>query len=101
MPGLNEKKPTYAPAYMVGIYPALAEKARSLGYALALHGSLQRDLDIIAVPWTATAADPVDLVAALCDEFNVAPNHDMTKPERKPHGRLAWSVPLWWGASME
>lgn len=101
MPTLDEKKPTYAPAYLVGIYPALAKKSIELGYALALHGSLQRDLDIIAVPWTDSAVDPITLVAALCDEFNVAPNHEINKPEIKPHGRLAWSIPLWWGAYLD
>lgn len=101
MGSLAEKKPTYAPAYMVGIYPALAEKARGLGYALALHGSLQRDLDLIAVPWTAAAVEPAALVKALCEEFDVAPNHAMDKPEQKPHGRLSWSVPLWWGAYLD
>lgn len=101
MAGLDEKKPTYAPAYMVGIYPALATKAKVLGYALALHGSLQRDLDVIAVPWTNDAVSPEELVTALCEEFDVSPNHDINKPEAKPHGRLAWSIPLWWGAYID
>lgn len=101
MAGLNEKKPTYAAAYVVGIYPALVTKARALGYALSLHGSLQRDLDLIAVPWTESAIDPIELVKALCEEFDVAPNHDVTKPEVKPHNRLAWSIPLWWGAYID
>lgn len=99
--GLDEKKPTYAPAYMVGIYPGLAEKARKLGYALALHGSLQRDLDLIAIPWTQEAVEPLELVKALCEEFDIAPNHDWEKPEVKPHGRLGWSIPLWWGAYID
>lgn len=100
MAGLNEKKPTYAPAYIVGVYPALAERARTLGYALALHGSIQRDLDLVAVPWVDGAADPVQLLAALCEEFDltVPPVGD---PEIKPHGRLAWSIPLWWGAYID
>lgn len=101
MAGLNEKKPTYAAAYVVGIYPALVTRARQLGYALSLHGSLQRDLDLIAVPWTDEATDPKTLVQELCKEFDVAPNHDIDKPEIKPHGRLAWSIPLWWGAYID
>lgn len=101
MTGLDSKKATYAPAYLVGIYPILATRAKSLGYALALHGSLQRDLDIIAVPWTDEATDPLHLVAELCAEFDVAPNHPLDKPEMRPHGRLGWSVPLWWGAYLD
>ncbi|WP_430434295.1 hypothetical protein [Methyloversatilis sp.] len=101
MGALNEKKPTYAPAYMVGIYPQLAEEARRFGYALALHGSLQRDLDLIAVPWREDAAPAIDLVRALGEVFDVEPNHPIDRPEQKPHGRLGWSLPLWWGAYLD
>lgn len=101
MPGLDEKKPTYAPAYVVGIYPALAAKARELGYALALHGSVQRDLDLIAVPWTDEAVEPIALINGLCEEFDVHPNYPIDVPGIKPHGRLAWTIPLWWGAYLD
>lgn len=101
MSGLDIKKPTYAAAYMVGVYPRSVEVARSLGYALALHGSLQRDLDVIAVPWTEDACDPVDLVRALGEEFNIEPNHPIDKPFLKPHGRMCWTLPLWWGAYID
>lgn len=99
--GLDSKKPTYAPAYMVGIYPKLCEIARANGYALALHGSLQRDLDLIAVPWTDEAVDPKTLVLKLCEEFDIAPNHDIETPDIRPHGRLSYSIPLWWGAYID
>lgn len=97
MTGLEEKKPTYAPAYVVGIYPRLAEIARAHGYALALHGSVQRDLDLIAVPWTDGASDHTVLLSALCESIDVSPNGHSAKP----HGRLAWSIPLWWGAYID
>lgn len=86
---------------MVGIYPELAEKSKSLGYALALHGSLQRDLDLIAVPWTDAAVDPAVLVQELCAIFDVAPNHSVAEPSLRPHGRMSWSIPLWWGAYLD
>lgn len=101
MPGLDEKKPTYAPAYVVGIYPALAAKARELGYALALHGSVQRDLDLIAIPWTDEAVEPIVLINGLCEEFDLETNHPLREPGIKPHGRLAWTIPLWWGAYLD
>lgn len=99
--GLDTKSATYAPAYVVGIYPALAAKARELGYALALHGSAQRDLDVIAVPWIENAASPQELVQALCAEFDVAPNQPLAEPTVRPHGRMSWSIPLWWGAYID
>lgn len=101
MPGLDEKKPTYAPAYMVGIYPALVTIAKEHGYALALHGSLQRDLDLIAVPWVSEASEPEALLNALCVEFDTPTNNKDRKPDIRPHGRLSWSIPLWWGAYID
>ena len=99
MGDLKQKKATYAPAYVVGIYPELAERARSLGYALALHGSVQRDLDLVAIPWVEYAASPDYLVQSLCSAFDLE-----TKPtegELRPHGRITWSIPLWWGAYID
>lgn len=101
MAGLDMKKPTYAPAYIVGVYPRLVEIARDHGYALCLHGSLQRDLDLVAVPWVENPSDCVDLINSFCDEFDIQPNHDIKKPEIKPHGRKSWSIPLWWGAYID
>ena len=33
----------------------LCDVAREMGYALALHGSMNRDMDLIAVPWVVGA----------------------------------------------
>jgi len=83
--------------------PILRSVAREHGYALALHGSGERDLDLIAVPWTATASRATVLVEALrvsIDGFiihdDAACSHDFTRrnPEPKPHGRLAWAIHL-------
>lgn len=73
----------------------LREQARDMGYALGVHGSLERDIDLIAVPW-AEGAKPVEqLVERLRRTIDrlypigleVGPNTS------KPHGRLCWS---WW-----
>ena len=65
------KAPTHAPA-MVALYPALAEAANAVGYALAVHGSVGRpregkmtDFDLVAVPWTEAAGSPDDLIEAI------------------------------------
>jgi hypothetical protein len=101
MTGLDEKKVNYAPAYVVGIYPGLVETAKKLGYALALHGSVARDLDLVAVPWTDEAAKPEELLKAICDTFDLETNNKMGLPDQRPHGRLSWSIPLWWGAYID
>jgi len=95
------KQPSIAPAYAF-LYPILCEAARAKGYALGMHGTLQRDLDVIAVPWTEDAASTDDLVAAIkqaCDGFIFGAPEDpndvgapYVSPAHRPHGRLAWSI---------
>lgn len=66
------------------------------GYALALHGSMQRDLDAIAVPWTERARPVDELIEAVCEGMGlkVGPN----PPGSKPHGRKVWTLMLGeWG----
>jgi len=88
------------PMYAV-LYPALVVIARKHGYALAVHGSMARDFDLIAVPWTAEAGEPGPMV----DEMKTAVqgvyvhhefDHLLTDSHitKKPHGRLSWSIHL-------
>lgn len=89
------KSPSPAPLYAT-ILPVLTETARGLGYALAVHGTLSRDLDLIAVPWVDDAAPPEELVQALAARVAWTRDDGMLiqGPERKPYGRLAWTIPL-------
>lgn len=88
------QKPIKArPAVYATIWEGMLQVARDRGYALGLHGSMQRDLDVIAVPWVDQAAAPEDLVAALVEEvegFVI----DGADPVLKPHGRLSWVIHL-------
>lgn len=73
----------------------LQQVAREHGYALAVHGSMQTDLDLIAVPWVEEAAEAVVLIEALRDAINGyirGPEYGDRNPAWKPHGRLAWSI---------
>lgn len=72
--------------------------ARRCGYALGVHGSLQADIDLIAVPWRESAVCPETLI----EDIRIAaeaiigicemPNDH--KPTIKPCGRLAWALRL-------
>lgn len=84
------------------ILPLIRETARKLGYAIALHGSMRRDLDLIAVPWVDDAVAPEVLVQMLIQELG-GKCPDMHKfkegdtvgmPMVKPHGRHAYSIQL-------
>jgi hypothetical protein len=85
----------------------LRDRARELGYALGVHGTLRRDIDIIACPWTAEAVSPRTLAEALIEVVERVHgtaylSWAMCDPEitlnglpgRKPHGRLGWVINL-------
>lgn len=67
--------------------------ARQHGYALAVHGSLARDIDLVAVPWIESAKDPEALLenlrGAAMGIFGAA---RLTEWSEKPHGRRAQSI---------
>lgn len=78
---------------------AVREAARERGYAIAVHGSLSRDIDLVAVPWTDEAVSPHELAEAVraAAEKSSPFRIGLIGPRgsvRKPHGRLAWSIHL-------
>lgn len=78
----------------------LREKARKLGYALGVHGSLSRDIDLIACPWTEDAASEAELAEELRVVVGGRYSWSMKGreftlrgcPGHKPHGRLGWVI---------
>lgn len=86
-----------APWYVMA-YTKLDRIAWRHGYALTLHGSMARDLDIVAIPWTKDAADPQKLLLAIrafiidgAKDVKISKNFHAHK---KPHGRLAYNFPI-------
>lgn len=118
------KDPTLGPVFAC-LYPGLCDIARSYGYALALHGTLVRDMDLIAVPWTESATDAETLRVALQEHIGACGYADLLRrenpeltedhikqitsreensnkePAAKPHGRLAWNLYLYAGAKVD
>lgn len=96
------------------LIPALRECARRNGYALAVHGSLAYDIDLIACPWAKGAADAKVLAYALRDvakavagsaqeldkEGAANPEYfENGSPGLKPFGRLCWTFHLGGGST--
>ena len=79
---------------VLGIVAAVRIEAKKCGYAIGLHGSLARDIDLIAVPWTQKADTPEDLVSHLVRVLKLTVLPQDGSPERKPNGRIAWSLHL-------
>jgi hypothetical protein len=104
--------------YEVLIGP-LREVARRLGYTLAVHGTLKRDIDLIACPWTFQAVPAKTLAKAIqhkareivgyAEPCRVSARSSNPKYFRdglmgfapkvgriaaKPHGRKSWAFHL-------
>lgn len=90
----NELKPNYAPVYAAAMYPDLCPIFHRHGYALAVHGSLARDFDLIAVPWTESPSPPDVVLTAVCFEFAVKAVGGL---EEKFHGRLCQTLSVGFG----
>lgn len=114
--GNNMKPPTRGPVFAC-LYPGLCDVARKYGYALAIHGTLVNDLDLVAIPWTEDAIGGDQLKDYLMDHVYACDYSDSLRrfgiPEKeveqhlsqkeyskldaaemKPHGRRAWNLYL-------
>ncbi len=87
------KPANYAPIYAC-IYPQLAELTRRHGYALAAHGSLARDFDLICVPWVESPSEPQTVVEDMVESFAIT---QVLEPVVKHHNRLVYTLSLSFG----
>lgn len=89
-----------AAATRVIVVERIRRVALGNGYALAVHGSERRDLDLIAAPWVPGAVEPLTLVDLICERVGLRPQianvypdgRAAPNPEFKPFGRIAWSL---------
>lgn len=82
--------PRATPTFALSFVPLLVAVAKSKGYALTLHGSLSRDFDFVAIPWTEEAVDPEELIAAFRSALGGVRGDKQAN--EKPHGRLGWTI---------
>lgn len=60
-------KPIHAkPSYYAIMFEPLKEIAIKYGYNLVLHGSLNRDIDLIAIPWIENIGDIDKMITEFC-----------------------------------
>lgn len=78
------------------LWPDFRRAALDCGYALALHGSMSSDMDMIAVPWTEDAKSQDELVRAISDCIGATiwkDRHTIAFTE-KPHGRTVYTLSI-------
>lgn len=93
-------------AILDGIIEDVRRVARGAGYAIAVHGSVANDIDLIAIPWVERVATPDELldrvsavIAGKVGSCNPArfggPNDDGWRD--MPHGRRAINLTVFHG----
>lgn len=76
--------PDYAKAYTI-----IRIVGWQFGYAVCLHGSFTRDLDLVAVPWREGVIGAERLVGQI--EYRTGLKRQ-GEPGAKPYGRQAWTL---------
>lgn len=83
--------------FYASIYPDLKEKATQHGWALALHGSLQSDMDIVAIAWDEEASSVETMIDALltCFEGNGFNEISRVPHTDKPNNRVVYTIHIY------
>lgn len=64
---MSDQKPIHAKPSLYAVYfLQLKEIALKYGYNLVIHGSMNRDMDLIAIPWQADLKPHYEMVAEIC-----------------------------------
>jgi hypothetical protein len=85
------------PAFYAAMWEDIRKCAMDLGWAVAIHGSLSSDMDIMAMPWTNDTVSFEKLVCSiskLFDSNSISELYSITYNE-KPHGRIVATIPIW------
>lgn len=83
----------FAPWY-AALYPQFAEIARTHGYALAVHGSMARDFDVVAIPWRKDVSTHRELLDDILSQFAI---DEIGEPTNMNHGRVAYTLSIGFG----
>ena len=90
------------PMLYATMYTKLREIAAKFGYALAVHGSLSSDMDLIAVRWSENYESPSYLVGRFIECLVNTSWHgnfykditDLTNPEHRYSNQIHYTIPI-------
>ena len=80
--------------FYAAMWNDLRQAALDKGWALALHGSLANDMDIMAMPWVEDAAPVWDMILALKKCFDKPKEIDVTETDM-PNNRRVFTLSIW------
>lgn len=88
---VEAEKPTHAkPSLYAFYFEAIKAIGLKYGYNIVLHGSMNRDLDLIAIPWEEKVGDILKMIKEIADTLGGFILSDASR--EKPHGRFVYVV---------
>lgn len=100
---MNEKKPIHAkPSLYAFYFEVIKQIGMKYGYNIVLHGSMNRDLDLIAIPWEMELGDKeqmIDEIVNVIGGILTMQNRSVDNPVGtrfglKPHGRIVYTIQI-------
>lgn len=84
------------PAFYASMYEDIRKCTLDCGWAVALHGSLSSDMDIMAMPWIEDAVSFEELIKKLSELFvgNISSENYFITYNEKPHNRVVATIPI-------
>lgn len=83
-------------SFFACIWDDLRNAAMDCGWALALHGSLKSDMDIMAMPWVEGAKPVEEMIQALVNCFtDNSLSQQLRRTGSMPNNRTVYSIPIW------
>lgn len=94
IPAIREATGAFCRSILDTILPSVRVAAQHKGYAIAVHGSLKRDIDLVAIAWTEDAASADELIMAVQGAVGAFLGRcvRLGDVKAKPHGRLACTL---------
>ena len=82
--------------FYASMWEDLKNAALNCGWSLALHGSLNSDMDIMAMPWTEDAKHVDEMINSLCSCFTDRKELICTVQvsDDKPNNRVVYTIPI-------
>ena len=84
-------------AFYASMWEDLKNAAHDCGWALGLHGSLNSDMDIMAMPWKEGSAPAGEMIRKLCSCFTDEENlhNTLRRSVDNPNNRVVYTLSIW------
>lgn len=84
------------PHFYSQCFQGLQQIAVDMGYNLVIHGSMNRDMDLVAIPWIDKPKSHKELLDSFCEYLGTDPIMQLDNyfPGRLPGGRYSYIINL-------